>query len=851
MYLNVFYERPKEDEEYTPGNICIWDDGLGFKRIPFVRYAFKLDPNGEFKTLYGQSCRKVRRWSKQDEEDGKIYESDITPEMRYLVDNYYEFETPSKSHIEMFIDIEVDASNGLPNIEVPENEITAISYFDRIGKIYTAFVLDHSGEIEDTEYEDINGDKIKVSSFKTEEDLLQNFLSSYLEVKPTIITGWNIDNFDIPYLYNRLRVVFGDEYANQLSPIEKITWNKFRERYFIAGVSCLDYMSLYQKLSQGERISYSLDAIGKLEVGMGKIKYDGSLDRLFKEDKQKFIEYNVHDVRIVVKLDEKLKFIDLTKGVCHKGHVPLEDIYFPSRYLDGAMLTYMKNKGLIAPNRPNRDHKFDNNGDKFSGAYVKEPIPGKYRWVVDLDAASLYPSIIMSLNISPETKVTKVPNWNNQDFISKKDIDITYKVDLIEKVVNLDHDKMEKFLEQTGFSISSNGVLYDMKTPGIIPEILSKWFDERLEYKSLMKKYGKEKNQEKFEYYYMRQYIQKIILNSFYGVLGLPTFRYYDLDNAEAVTTTGVDLIKFAQKVINMYFAKELNDEKDYIIYVDTDSCFFSVEPLVDKRFPNIDKSDAIEMSTSILSITKDVQNYVNKSMDHFSKKLLHINKHRFYLKQELISSAGFWTTKKRYALNIINKEGIPADELEVKGLDVVRTSFPRVFRDFMTEILKDILSDAEKSTIDEKVINLKKSLILYELCDVARPTGVKEISKYWNGINDPFSPPPKGTPVHVKAAINYNDYLKLYGLNKKHAKISDGEKIKWVYLKDNPLNISEMAFRDNGEDPEDLLQFIRKHIDHEKIFESELVEKLKDFYTALNWGQIPTNVNENASKFF
>jgi DNA polymerase elongation subunit (family B) len=854
MYLNIFYQRPEEeDNSYSPGFIHLWDDS-GYRKIPYTRHAFKLDPQGDCKTLYGQPCKKVKRWSKEDEQAGKIFESDISPEMRYLVDTYSEFDTPSDSHTELFFDIEVDSSNGLPYFREPINSITAISYYEKKSKTYTALILDTSGEIENTEYSEMSGDNIKIVSFGSEDSLLDYFMEEYTRINPTILTGWNIDNFDIPYLYNRMRAVFDDDYARKLSPIGIVKWNEYRQRYFIAGVSCLDYMALYKNktLSPGERVSYSLDSIGKLEVGMGKIKYDGTLDKLFREDKQKFIEYNIHDVRIVVKIDEKKKFIDLAKSVCHKGHVPYEDILFPSRYLDGAILTYMKNKGLVAPNKPNKGYDYDNDDDeKFDGAYVKDPIPGKYKWVVDLDAQSLYPSIIMTLNISPETKVSKVSGWNVHDFISKKDSNKIYEVDLSEKLLKMDHDKMQKFLDESGLSISSNGVLYEQKTLGIIPEILNKWFEERVEYKDLMKKYGKEKNKEKYEYYHMRQYTQKIILNSLYGVLGLPTFRYYDIDNAEAVTTTGVDLIQFAQKIINLFFFKELAVDKDYIIYVDTDSCFFSVEPIVDKRFPGTDKTDILTMGNHILSITKDIQNFVNNSMNYFSKNFSNLTDHRFYFKQELIAKSAFWAIKKRYALLITNKEGIPADEMEIKGLDAVRTNFPKVFRDFMKGIIRDILDDVEKEKIDEKIVNLKKSLSSMNLSDIARPTSVKNITQYTDGRNSAFDPIGKGAAVHVKAAIHYNDFIEYHKLHKNYAKIMNGEKIKWVYLKQNPFKITELAYKDNGEDPKEILDYLSEYVDYEKIFESELVKKIKDFYVALSWGNIPTKINVNASKFF
>ena len=849
MYLNIFYERPQE--EFGAGFIHIWDDQYGYKKVPFSRYAYKINEDGAFKTLYGQNAKKVKRWSKKDKEAGIMYEADVNPEMRYLIDNYLDNETPSTNHIEMFFDIEVDSVNGLPNLETADKSITAISYYDKISKKYVALILDPSGEIEDS-VEHKNGEDITVFAYGTEEDLLQKFMEEYKTIQPTIVTGWNIDNFDIPYLYRRYKVLFGEAYANELSPVGMVNWNPRRERYFLAGVSCLDYMSLYKTFTFNERTSYSLDAIGKAEVGMGKVVYEGSLDRLYKEDKAKYIEYNIHDVRIVVKIDEKMKTIDLAKGVVHKGHVPLEDIYFPSRYLDGAMLVYIKRKGFVAQSKPEYEHGSGDWSDKFAGAFVKEPIPGKYYWVVDLDATSLYPSIIMTLNISPETKVTSVQGWNNADFVQGKPG--TYRVDYNDKTLTFNHDELGDFLTKSGMAISSNGILYDKRVKGIIPEILEKWFDERTEYKNLMKKHANEENKELYEYFNNRQYIQKVILNSFYGCLGLPSFRFYDKQNAESVTYTGVDLIKFASRVVNNFFCQALADTtgaNDYIIYIDTDSLFMSLEQLVKQQYPLVDMKDTKAVSEAILEITGRIQKYVNTSMDYFAKEFLHTSTHRFNFKQEVIAKSAFWTTKKRYALDIINREGRMMQEIEVKGLDVVRTSFPKVFKDFMTDLLKDILNDVSKEEIDTKILDLKKNIKSFRVADIARPTGVKDITKYSDGTGQPFVSKKKGTPAHVKAAINYNDYLRHKGLGLKYAKISDGQKIKWVYLGENPFHIEEIAFKDNGEDPKEILEFAETYVDREKIYESEMGNKLIDFYSALNWGALPTSINVNSFKFF
>ena len=859
MYLNIFYERGNEGEK---SYIHIWDDGaIGYKKVPYQRYAYKLDPNGDYKTLYGQSCKLVKRWSKEDVDKGIIFESDVSPEMRYLVDNYLNSEVPSDGHTIMNFDIEVSTDGGVPNIQLANNEITSIAYHDSSTNEYTVHILDSAMQIGNLDMVQ-RGDTVHIKSYATEIELLDAFLTDYEMIHPTILTGWNIDFFDIPYLYNRLKNVFDEKTSLKLSPIGQIHFNKFRQRYFIAGVSCLDMLRLYKNFTFGERSSYSLDAIGKIEVGEGKISYEGTLDKLYLEDKEKFIDYNVHDVRLVKMIDEKMKLIELAKGICHKGHVPLEDFPFSSRFLDGAILSYLRRKGKIAvPNKPLREGEYSYDGEeKFAGAYVKDPIPGLYHWLVDLDATSMYPSIIMTLNISPETKVTKLADWNNADYAQK--VDKKYVVDLGAQPTEFDRNEFEQFLTQENLGISSNGVLYELTKKGIIPEILEVWFDERTEMKKLVKKFGSELNhdgsvnvyysKDKLEYYNNRQKIQKVLLNSLYGVLGLPSFRYYDLDNAEAVTLTGQDLIKFAQTVTNRYYELALNKKEDYIIYTDTDSIFFSVENLVKAKYPDVDINNDNQMVDAILKLTKDIQAYVNNSMNYFSKKFLGVENHRFIMKQEIIAKAGFWTTKKRYALWAINIEGRPTDELEVKGLDVVRTSFPKLFRDFMITLLKNILKDDTKDKIDGEILQLKDKVVDVDYLDIARPTSVKEYSKFSDNTHQPFNFKLLGTPAHVKAAINYNDYLRYKGLDKKYPYIGDNEKIKWLYMSpDNPYRLDTMAFKDNDEEPKEILEYVEKYANRDKVFDSEMEKKLQDFYDALGWGKIPTKVYQEHTKFF
>ena len=531
MYQNIYYQREKN-------LIHLWDDKLGYRTFPYTRYAYEKADRGEYRSIYGDNLTKIYKFSKDNPD---LFESDVAETTRVLVDTYSDSDDISKGHVVLTYDIEVEMESGLPDTQKAENEITSIALHDSATKQYWVLVVDKSGKMVEKKT-----DKAIVIPFQDERDLLVKYLELYEMINPSIVTGWNIDYFDTPYLYNRIKRLLGERQANRLSPIGQCFWSPYRQRFFMAGVSYLDYISLYKNYNYGELPNYRLDTVGKIEINKGKIEYQGNLDQLFRDDIDKFIEYNLVDVEIVVELDEKLQFIDLCRGICHAGHVPYEDFVYSSKYLEGALLTYLRRRNLVAHNKPaDRRERMEalkeRGDDKFIGAYVKAPIVGKYDWVYDLDLTSLYPSIIMTLNISPETKVAKIHNWDANKFI-KGEID-TYTIgdDTIKK------ENLKDYLNDSKFSVSSNGVLYRTDEVGCIPGILDLWFAQRVEYKNEMKKYGKAGNKEKYAFYHKRQLVQKILLNSLYGVLGLPAFRFYDIDNAEAVTTTGQTVIKSTQ----------------------------------------------------------------------------------------------------------------------------------------------------------------------------------------------------------------------------------------------------------------------------------------------------------------
>jgi len=542
MYQNVYFQREKN-------LMHLWDSKIGYRTFPYTRYAYQRAENGEYLSIYGDRLTKVYRPNKEME---GLFESDVPETTRVLVDLYTDSDLPSEGHRVLTYDIEVEMETGLPDPLTGKNMITAIGLHDSTSNHFWVLIMDLGGKLAKRETHNTT-----VLPFTDEAQLLRTYLDIYEEINPTIVTGWNIDYFDTPYLFNRIKNVLGENHARRLSPIGECFFSPYRNRFFMAGVSYLDYLSLYKNFTYSELDNYRLDNISQMELGRGKIEYSGNLDDLFRDDVDKFIEYNLVDVDLVVELDRKLQFIDLARAICHAGHVPYEDFVYSSKYLEGALLTYLKKKNLVAPNKPaDRRERMEamreNKEEKFIGAYVKDPIVGKYKWIYDLDLTSLYPSIIMTLNISPETIMGKIADWDAEKFFRNEQQWYEFDGERISS------ENLRRMLDDTKCSIASNGVLYTQEKVGCIPDILDHWFNQRVEFRKLEKQYGHEGDKEKYAFYKKRQLVQKILLNSLYGVLGLPAFRFYNIDNAEAVTLTGQTVIKRTADIANVKYNKEL-----------------------------------------------------------------------------------------------------------------------------------------------------------------------------------------------------------------------------------------------------------------------------------------------------
>jgi DNA polymerase elongation subunit (family B) len=471
------------------------------------------------------------------------------------------------------------------------------------------------------------------------------------------------------------------------------------------------------------------------------------------------------------------------------------------------------------------------------GAYVKIPKPGLYEWVYDLDLTSLYPSNIMSLNISPETKYGRILNWDSEEFIKQVDkifeIDISMDLSAMgqfsgdgEAVIQVPNVEMRKFMDDNNLTVSANGILYKNDVKGLIPSLLELWFGERADYRAKARDADKAGNKELEQYFDRKQKIQKVLLNSLYGVLLLPIFRFYDKDNGEAVTLTGQQLIKFTTGMANYYYNDTIGTEGvDYCLYTDTDSIFYESIPLIEVLHPDYTEEEIPDLT---IKVATTVQDFINKSYDMYAYKFHNVKDHKWDIKQELVSRRAFWgSAKKRYAMWLVRDGSKVVDKEDIKGFDSVRSSFPKLFRKFLKQVIIDILNDKSSGELNDAVIEFKDKLTEYNILDIMNPTSVSNIEK-WRPDHDTLYK--KGTPIHVKSAMNYNRLLldqKLFST----PGIQSGDKMLWAYLTDdNPYNFDTMALL-GFEDPDEAYDYVDEYINRDKLFDKAMEKKLQSIW--------------------
>ena len=567
MYKNCYVQRGDDWNHYR---IHLWTDE-GYTEEEFQNYGYQecSPQQATHKGLKGEDLRRVFNW---DRENPHMHYSDHTRgniHTKFLIDKYGDDDTPSVTHREVFFDIEIEMGGALTPeyIKQAPKPVTSIAWWDRQLDEWKIIIVDKEGKLEHT----IDRQGREVIPVKRETDLLDAFIRSMEEIQPDILIGYNSDYFDIPYLYYRIKNTMGDRTVRRLSPI-----NIIEERHWdedmpirIAGVASLDYMRLHKKYSFKDEPSYKLDSLGEKYVDQKKIEYDGSLDRLFEEDKEKFIEYNFVDVLILKKLDEKFKYIDLTKNLAHKGKVLYEEVYQSSRIHDGAISSWLISEGIVPPNKDLNPLTKKN----YAGGYLFCPKTGIYNYMFDEDLTSLYPSIIMSLNIGKETYVGRVLDLfddrnnrlglNDLEVMIAKDAEATIPVENTQRnQQNMRVKDVVDKIKANNLAVSANGVMFRTDKKSALSVILDTWFDERVKYKKAMKNAYKSGNKKEGELNHLKQYTMKILLNSLYGATALPSFRYGSVILSEGITLTGQRIIQESALFANTHMNKILRGEE-------------------------------------------------------------------------------------------------------------------------------------------------------------------------------------------------------------------------------------------------------------------------------------------------
>jgi DNA polymerase elongation subunit (family B) len=858
MYQAIHYD-------FSTYTYHLRDDKSGWHEFKFQpTYYKRVDEyqEGAQPVLTGGWAMPTTKYSK---DDTNLLEKDINKELVVLRELYYKYDDviPSYHNI-VHLDIEIEMGGALTPeyIKAAPMPITSIALIDMTTKTKICFIVDKSKEIEET-----NQDGKQIIPCGSEKELIKRFLDKWEELDPTIVVGWNSAYFDIPYMYFRIKQVLGDEVL-RMSPIRKVNYREFNGeiQVSIAGVNHLDYMLLHKKYIMKEEPSYKLGEIGTKYVGLGKLEYEGNLNTLFKNDKNAFIDYNLRDVEIIEKLEEKLKFIELTIMISHICNIPYESIYYNTVMNEGAVLKYLKREGIVSPNKPTTHNpSLKANTASYAGGYLLEPIPGLYFDVIDLDFTSLYPSIIKSLNLGIETLVGRIrvednPTYEQQHSLEKlklrnPDEQVTIerlnKNNYTLKSAQIKIGDLIKLIEKNEYTLAASGAMFRTDEKSVVSTILAGWFDKREYYRGLKKKAGKEEDWENYKLYDLFQHAFKILQNAMYGTFAIHGWRYTDgqLICSSAITNSGQRLTCESIDFVNNKINTELGVEKQHICISDTDSLYIVLGDLLKHRYPNFKPE---EKNDKILSLAQEIQNEANADLNRISKNLFNIafNTHYFQLKQEVICSSVLTTGKRRYAMYVTNKEGVAVEELDMKGLELMKSNMNKLFKKFGEDFIKNILFGKEKSEIDDDIVTFYKALKTLDPRQLGKPTGVKQIHAYHlpAKAGDMFSGFKIKAPYNTKAAIRYNDLLKFKKLDKKFESIIEGDKIFVINLKQNPYNLETIGLP-NAQVPPAIEEFVKTYIDVEEIFDSLLANKLKSLYGDLKW-DFPA-LNKNVGKFF
>tara|TARA_B100000427_G_scaffold260228_1_gene224501 strand:- start:2234 stop:4726 length:2493 start_codon:yes stop_codon:yes gene_type:complete len=708
------------------------------------------------------------------------------------------------------LDIEVACENGFPNVRECAEQLLAITVQDyQTRKLKVFATRDYHNTRKDVDFIYCDDEK----------HLLQCFLAYWQTDFPDVLTGWNVELYDVPYICGRLERLFGEKELKMMSPWGMVKSEEIEIKgrtnilYNLMGINVLDYMDLYKKFTYTNQESYRLDHIAFVELGQKKLdhsEYENFKD-FYTKDWQKFIDYNIKDVELVLQLEDKMKLLELAVALAYDAKVNLKDVYYQVRMWDTLIYNFLKERNVVVP-----PAKRSNKDEKYAGAYVKEPIPGKYEWVVSFDLNSLYPHLIMQYNISPETLwESRHPSANVERLLNKTD-----KID-------------------PQFATCANGAQYRKDIHGFLPEMMQKIYDERVQSKKLMlmakQEYEKTPTtdlEKSISKYNNIQMARKIQLNSAYGAIGNQYFRYYNLRNAEAITLSGQVSIRWIENKVNGYLNKLLNsNEKDYVIASDTDSIYISLDDLVTKVYGDKEVSQEKVVDFLDKACKEKIEPFIDRSYTELAE-YTNAYEQKMFMKRENIAARGIWTAKKRYILNVWDSEGVRYNQpkLKMMGIEAVKSSTPMPCRKAIKDAL-NIMMTGEQDELIKFIDGFKKEFYSLPPEDIAFPRSVNGLRKF-KSDTDVYS---KGCPLHVRGSLLYNFYVSQKKLENKYPLIQEGEKIKYIYMKvgrtnytgENVLSFLNTFPRELG---------LEECIDHKISFKKSFLDPLQIITNVIGW---------------
>ena len=849
MYRNIYY-----NSRDSLAHLFTWDkDGKRVvKKEPYSPYFYvetNMDKHDAISIFNTKLKKKVfknsfeRNKSAQDGAIKRLYHN-IQVEQQFLIEKYKkDYEKPEFSENPLkvcFLDIEVYSPDEFPEAKDAKHPINLITIYDNLSDtFYTFGAKPYTPTRKNVIYTECTG----------EVDLLNKFLEFWEnDYFPDILSGWNTDFFDFPYLINRISNLLGEHDAKRLSPLKSLWCRKGifvkgqeLDRWYIHGISAMDYLEVYKSLARGLLESYALNFVAQHELGEGKLAVNAtSLASLSIDDWNSFVDYNIQDVDLLVRMEKKLQFFKIIRMLAYKGLTSFEAALGKVQIVTGCVALEAYKHGLVIPtfvSGPTRD--------EIEGGYVRDPERGLKTSIVSYDANSLYPNTIITLNISPETKIGKI--------IHKTDTETTLLLTSgTEKTIS--NEKLNKFMDIEKLAISKANVLYTQKKKGVVPSLIDGLYSERvmnknqyIDYKKKLSKLTVDSDEYKACKFNMEradtiQHVIKILLNSIYGVFANKFSPICDSDHAGSITLTGQSVVKQASVIIDTYAKEKHGIDKSLTIYGDTDSTHVTIQPIIDKLKLKLYNDGKVTVEGLAL-IDKEMGTYLNDEIKKWSASEFKSIDPRYYFKRESICDVGVYLQKKRYIIHVLNDEGADVNKFKYVGVEIARSTTPKKAK----ELIKKVIENSLLAQDQIKANNLYK-----EVYDTFKTLGINEIA-IRGGLSDLEKYEVKsdgfkiglGTPNHVKGAIWYNQLLKHLKLEKKYERITSGGKVKKIYIAPNKFNINTLCFPYDY--PPEFKEF---EVDYIEMFDKLIKPPILAVYEAIGW-RLPDLTNEVTTDLF